>query len=57
MSRGFPGQKYGISANAYGSFEFPTVGENIYRKLMWTATSQQLTGRKRTGVGRCVDEC
>jgi len=49
--------QYGISISAYERFEFPTLGENIYRKLIRTAISQQLTGRNRTGTGRCVCEC
>jgi len=54
MSHGF---QYGISVSAYERFEFPTLGENICRKLVRTAISQHLTGRNMTGTGRCVDEC
>ena len=42
-----------ISVNAKENFDFPTVGENIYRSTM--AIKQPLTGMNRRGSGRCVD--
>jgi len=42
-----------ISANAKENFDFPTVGENIYRSIM--AIKQPLTGRNGRGRGKCVD--
>jgi hypothetical protein len=47
MSRDFPGKNYGIPVSAYERFEFPAVEENICRKLIRTAISQQQEGTGR----------
>jgi hypothetical protein len=39
--------KHDISENAYGHFDFPAVGENIYK--IRTSINQPLAGRKRRG--------
>jgi hypothetical protein len=47
-------QKYVFSDTAYGHFDSPKVGENVYR--IRTATNRPLTGRNRPGRERRVEE-
>jgi hypothetical protein len=53
MSNGFQVIKILFLTNAYENFDFPMVGENIYRSR--TAINQLLTERNRSGGGGCVN--
>ena len=42
-----------FSDNMYENFDFPTLGENLYRNRKFI--NRPLTGRNRRRGGRCVD--